>query len=361
VSAGSIHPAAIQLARFDGEYQTGNGGHVCSISGSTLTWADGYTSTITVIGPMEFEAKAASGQVLKAMLLADGDLHWSNGSVWQRRISTTTPHATANTSLTTHRPFRAVLPNVSNHTIQATELTAPVQLGSLSLLVVSVVGFSVGENVVIDAGTAEEEVHGISGFGSMLLSTPLRFAHLKGAPITAYIPVEAESAEQIEEDPEEDPKEEEQDESDTGLFGKAGIKLEWNLPMFHLTVILGLAFLLCACCCILIVIMAVLGKCTKQSSRGFTPRTTPLEEAHEDEEEDNEKAKQPPNVEAPKQEQKEQLLNSHERSSFADSKEVVDDPEKQELVCSSDVAPVMYVAPGPLGPGTIWVQSANVW
>ena len=61
-----------------------------------------------------------------------------------------------------------------------TSITVDTPVGSQRLEVSSTVGFSISDNIVINRGGANEETNIITGFGSMLLQTPLQFNHLSG-------------------------------------------------------------------------------------------------------------------------------------------------------------------------------------
>jgi hypothetical protein len=51
------------------------------------------------------------------------------------------------------------------------------------LEVLSTSGFAVGDSIVIDQGASNAEVSQISGFGSILLESPLHFAHQSGESV----------------------------------------------------------------------------------------------------------------------------------------------------------------------------------
>jgi hypothetical protein len=59
-----------------------------------------------------------------------------------------------------------------------------VPAGATSLPDVSNSGFTIGQRIVIDAGTAIEEYNNIIGFGSLILETPLKYDHGPGAVIS---------------------------------------------------------------------------------------------------------------------------------------------------------------------------------
>jgi len=67
--------------------------------------------------------------------------------------------------------------------VGSTTLKTAAKVGDTRLDVVDQAGFQVGQQIVIDAGTAVEEFNVISGFGSILVESPLKFAHAAGAPV----------------------------------------------------------------------------------------------------------------------------------------------------------------------------------
>lgn len=67
-----------------------------------------------------------------------------------------------------------------SQSVVTTTLTANAPAGSQVLEVASTNGFSVGDNIVINPGGATEETNTITGFGSILLQTPLQFDHNSG-------------------------------------------------------------------------------------------------------------------------------------------------------------------------------------
>jgi len=66
----------------------------------------------------------------------------------------------------------------------STTSTVPVLAGAKKLEVAASSGFKIGRQIVIDAGTQSEEVNEIAGFGSLILKSPLKFAHPAGISIT---------------------------------------------------------------------------------------------------------------------------------------------------------------------------------
>ncbi len=69
-----------------------------------------------------------------------------------------------------------------------TSLKKDTPIGSQSLEVSSIMGFSIGDNIVINVGGVNEENNTITGFGSILLQTPLQFNHLAGELIVKLDP-----------------------------------------------------------------------------------------------------------------------------------------------------------------------------
>jgi len=59
-------------------------------------------------------------------------------------------------------------------------LKTEVKKGAAVLPVVSNAGFQIGQEIVIDAGTAIEETNTIIGFGSLILKYPLKYDHAAG-------------------------------------------------------------------------------------------------------------------------------------------------------------------------------------
>jgi len=64
-----------------------------------------------------------------------------------------------------------------------TTLTQAVLAGATSLPTWAHGGFSVGDTIVIDAGTPRQESNKVVGFGSITLATPLQYAHPAGASV----------------------------------------------------------------------------------------------------------------------------------------------------------------------------------
>jgi hypothetical protein len=63
-------------------------------------------------------------------------------------------------------------------------LQSAVAKGSKEVPVQSTTGFYVGEDIVIDAGTAIEEYNKVVSFGSLILASPLKYDHGPGAIIS---------------------------------------------------------------------------------------------------------------------------------------------------------------------------------
>lgn len=70
-----------------------------------------------------------------------------------------------------------------------TSLTEAVQAGATALAVKVQTGFIAGSKIVIGAGTPQEELNYIVGFGSVLLKEPLKFAHAAGVTISSVAEV----------------------------------------------------------------------------------------------------------------------------------------------------------------------------
>jgi len=75
-----------------------------------------------------------------------------------------------------------------NVVITTTSLKTDTPVGSQTLEVSSTIGFFIGDNIVINPGGANEETNTITGFGSFLLQTPLKFNHLAGELIVKHDP-----------------------------------------------------------------------------------------------------------------------------------------------------------------------------
>lgn len=76
-----------------------------------------------------------------------------------------------------------------------TELTANAQVGNQILEVANTNGFSVGDDILINPGKANEEVNRITGFGSILLETPLQYDHQAGEIVMTANPSDVEEDE----------------------------------------------------------------------------------------------------------------------------------------------------------------------
>jgi len=84
--------------------------------------------------------------------------------------------------------------------VTTTSLNAKVKAGETELAVESHAGFSVGDKIIIDAGTKKEEKNEIVGFGSILLKTPLKFDHNAGVTISV-LPKQNQAAKAVKEQP----------------------------------------------------------------------------------------------------------------------------------------------------------------
>lgn len=74
-----------------------------------------------------------------------------------------------------------------SQSLVTTTLTANALTGSQVLEVAGTSGFSIRDNIVINPGGATEETNTITGFGSMLLQTPLLFNHNAGEVVQLLI------------------------------------------------------------------------------------------------------------------------------------------------------------------------------
>jgi len=75
-------------------------------------------------------------------------------------------------------------PGLPGHKAGTTFTTASVKMGDTRLPVDGHQGFEVGQRLVIDAGARYEEINELTGFGSLLLMTPLKFDHRAGTNIS---------------------------------------------------------------------------------------------------------------------------------------------------------------------------------
>jgi hypothetical protein len=64
-----------------------------------------------------------------------------------------------------------------------TTLTEAAFIGATSLVVVDTLGFAAGDIIIIEPKTSRQESNTVTGFGSMLLATPLHYNHPAGAAI----------------------------------------------------------------------------------------------------------------------------------------------------------------------------------
>jgi len=68
-----------------------------------------------------------------------------------------------------------------------TTMQAEAKAGSNALPVTTQNGFSIGQQIIIDQGTALEETNEIAGFGSIILKHPLKFTHSTGTKIMTTV------------------------------------------------------------------------------------------------------------------------------------------------------------------------------
>lgn len=105
---------------------------------------------------------------------------------------------TLNTPLGSCLSLRNTSSNASNGTANGTAanvttivittmLTAATNVGDTQLQVESEAGFQAGMEITIDPGTPNEEASVISGFGSILLQSPLLFPHIAGSTVQAVV------------------------------------------------------------------------------------------------------------------------------------------------------------------------------
>jgi hypothetical protein len=73
-----------------------------------------------------------------------------------------------------------------------TTLTAQALAGSQALEVESINGFNIGDDIKINPGGPNEETNTITGFGSLLLQTPLQFDHSVGEIVLNLTPTSVE-------------------------------------------------------------------------------------------------------------------------------------------------------------------------
>jgi photosystem II stability/assembly factor-like uncharacterized protein len=70
----------------------------------------------------------------------------------------------------------------------ATFLTGDANAGTQTLPVEDISGFSIGDEIIINPGGSNEESNTITGFGSIILQTPLIHDHLAGEPVVTANP-----------------------------------------------------------------------------------------------------------------------------------------------------------------------------
>jgi CSLREA domain-containing protein len=68
-------------------------------------------------------------------------------------------------------------------------LTAPATVGATEIQVDSTAGFAAGDHIVINPGGSNGEANQITGFGSLLLATPLQFSHQAGESVVKVTPI----------------------------------------------------------------------------------------------------------------------------------------------------------------------------
>jgi hypothetical protein len=78
-----------------------------------------------------------------------------------------------------------------------TTLSANATAGSQILEVASINGFSIGDNILINPGGANEETNQITGFGSMLIQTPLIYDHQAGELVVNLNPTSVDKEPEI--------------------------------------------------------------------------------------------------------------------------------------------------------------------
>jgi uncharacterized repeat protein (TIGR01451 family) len=77
-------------------------------------------------------------------------------------------------------------PAIGSPSTVETTLTQAASAGDTEIQVASQDGLAIGDQIRIDAGTAEEEDNQIAGFGSVLLQSPLQYSHAIGASVIAF-------------------------------------------------------------------------------------------------------------------------------------------------------------------------------
>lgn len=82
--------------------------------------------------------------------------------------------------------------SLSEMILVTTTLTAQALAGSQTLEVESINGFNIGDNIKINPGGPNEETNTITGFGSLLLQTPLQFDHSVGEIVLNLTPTSVE-------------------------------------------------------------------------------------------------------------------------------------------------------------------------
>ena len=77
-------------------------------------------------------------------------------------------------------------------TFATTTLTANAPIGNQSIEVASINGFNIGDQITINPGGENEETNTITGFGSILIQSPLQFNHFAGEIIINFVTVSVE-------------------------------------------------------------------------------------------------------------------------------------------------------------------------
>lgn len=71
---------------------------------------------------------------------------------------------------------------------KVTTMSTPSAAGATTVGVVNQGGFHIGDAVIIDQGTPQQEVNHIASFGSLVFQTPLKFPHAAGASVATVPP-----------------------------------------------------------------------------------------------------------------------------------------------------------------------------
>ncbi|AFH47897.1 PKD repeat protein [Ignavibacterium album JCM 16511] len=81
--------------------------------------------------------------------------------------------------------------------IVSTSLISNSTAGSTTLEVVSIVGFSIGDSIIINPGGPNEEMNKILGFGSIHLQSPLQYDHFAGESVIKLNPTDVKDDQNI--------------------------------------------------------------------------------------------------------------------------------------------------------------------